>query len=854
MDSILSKGGGVMNHYWSKRNFFLCVLLFVLIAIAIGCGESTTQEGQEATETTKTSKALPKRDRLTLAYDGWSGTYLPMYVLKTVIEDKLGYKVEIADFKTIPGAFEAVASGRADIFTSAWFPNRDTTFDKYPNLVKLGCVYGGKAKDAFEGWMVSNDVARQHNISHVKDLKNRVVARALDTDGNGKGNLIGSPGTWTSSKRHPEIIADYGLSGLYEVDKVDSEQQLMKAIDQRFRQRKSALFYMCQPAAFPGDVSITDRAIWLKGTEAYLRQAFDRIISRGDLIVNHPEVARILSRCKIPGADIGRAMGQIAEKGTKPRFLAKLARDWIDGHGAQIDSWTAGIEKRSPAPPPGSLNIVYSPEKEDLFLKLATAFNLSRSKDLLPVHPIRLGMNDMLVDALDGKVAAISPDSSIWLAQLDRMWQQTKPGASSLVGQSIRYALSPIVIAMWESKAVKMGYPNKALGWQDLMKRVAKDPGFKWSHPSASTASGLLAITAEFYAGAGKQSSLTKKDLTKEFIIEYVKKIEATVERYGGEAEDRVVVRILAEGGHPLEAFVAQEQLVIFFNRNTTGEKLVAIYPDEGTFWMDHPLVLLDGPWVTEDQQRTFRAFAAFLGKPEQQKMVLREGYRPAQVAVSLQAKESLIKPEFKVDPSEPKTLLKVPSAGVVEKIRELWRLTKKPANIYLVVDVSGSMSGAPLKNAKSALLSFIDQVEGEHDRVALVTFSTGFREILPLGTLDDVSFRKIVRGLNAQGKTSLYDAVAFTYDRLRKQSDPRRINTMIVMTDGEDTSSSQTLETIRSKIAAAESSVLIFNVAYGKGADLDVLQRIARLGDGRAYSSDPETIGKLYELISKFF
>jgi hypothetical protein len=47
---------------------------------------------------------------------------------------------------------------------------------------------------------------------------------------------------------------------------------------------------------------------------------------------------------------------------------------------------------------------------------------------------------------------------------------------------------------------------------------------------------------------------------------------------------------------------------------------------------------------------------------------------------------------------------------------------------------------------------------------------------------------------------------------------------------------------------------VLIFNVAYGKGADLDVLQRIARLGDGRAYSSDPETIGKLYELISKFF
>ena len=93
---------------------------------------------------------------------------------------------------------------------------------------------------------------------------------------------------------------------------------------------------------------------------------------------------------------------------------------------------------------------------------------------------------------------------------------------------------------------------------------------------------------------------------------------------------DRIVIRMLAEGGHPLDAFVAQEQLVIYFNQNTPEDKLVPIYPAEGTFWMDHPLVLLDGPWVTEAQQRTFREFATFVGKPAQQRLVLREGYRPA--------------------------------------------------------------------------------------------------------------------------------------------------------------------------------------------------------------------------------
>ena len=47
---------------------------------------------------------------------------------------------------------------------------------------------------------------------------------------------------------------------------------------------------------------------------------------------------------------------------------------------------------------------------------------------------------------------------------------------------------------------------------------------------------------------------------------------------------------------------------------------------------------------------------------------------------------------------------------------------------------------------------------------------------------------------------------------------------------------------------------MLIFTVAYGEDADMDVLQRIARLGDGQVYESDPETIRELYKLLSDFF
>jgi Ca-activated chloride channel family protein len=510
--------------------------------------------------------------------------------------------------------------------------------------------------------------------------------------------------------------------------------------------------------------------------------------------------------------------------------------------------------KSTPKPlslPPGTLTIAYSPEKEDLFLKLALEFNLSRPKDIPPIHPIRRNMADMLGDAVDGKVDAISPDSSIWLAQLDRMWQKRNPEASKLVGSMTRFALSPIVIAIWENKAIELGYPSDDLGWQDIMKRASTDPEFKWSHPSATTASGLLATTAEFYAGAGKQSNLTKKDLASESTLAYVKNIESTVERYGGESEDRVVIRILAEGGYPLDAFIAQEQLVIYFNRNSQEEKLVAIYPEEGTFWMDHPLVLLDGHWVTEEQMRAFRTFAAFVGEPEQQSLVLREGYRPADVAVSLQAEGSLIRPEYKVDPTEPRTLLKVPPTGVLENIREFWRLTKKPANIYMVVDVSGSMEGKKLSSAKGALLSFIDQIKGDRDRVALIAFSDDVHEIKDLKLLNKESFGVMVQELKAEGGTKLYNAVAHAFNRLQQQAEPQQINVIVAMTDGQSEGDIAVLE---STLRKADFPVLIFTVAYGEDADLDVLQRIARLGDGQVYPSDPETIEELYELISKFF
>jgi hypothetical protein len=45
-----------------------------------------------------------------------------------------------------------------------------------------------------------------------------------------------------------------------------------------------------------------------------------------------------------------------------------------------------------------------------------------------------------------------------------------------------------------------------------------------------------------------------------------------------------------------------------------------------------------------------------------------------------------------------------------------------------------------------------------------------------------------------------------------------------------------------------------IFTIAFGRGADRDVMQRIAEITGGKQYDSDPETIGEIYAEIATFF
>ncbi|HYW88876.1 MAG TPA: VWA domain-containing protein [Chloroflexota bacterium] len=161
---------------------------------------------------------------------------------------------------------------------------------------------------------------------------------------------------------------------------------------------------------------------------------------------------------------------------------------------------------------------------------------------------------------------------------------------------------------------------------------------------------------------------------------------------------------------------------------------------------------------------------------------------------------------------------------------------SQEPIATALVIDTSGSMADEnKLDHAREAASAFIDSTGGK-DRVTIVAFSSQVSVIQDYAA-DRTALKAALGTLNAKGDTLLYDAVAQTARRQAAQAERRKA--LILLTDGEDTKSSASLD---SSIAAAVSAGSpIFAIGLGSDVNKEVLDRLASATGGQAiYLDDP--------------
>jgi Ca-activated chloride channel family protein len=166
-------------------------------------------------------------------------------------------------------------------------------------------------------------------------------------------------------------------------------------------------------------------------------------------------------------------------------------------------------------------------------------------------------------------------------------------------------------------------------------------------------------------------------------------------------------------------------------------------------------------------------------------------------------------------------------------------------------------MRGEKLAQAREALRIFLDQIKGDQERVGLIQFASEVNVVLPLEGLgrNRAALELAVDGLQAEGDTSLLDAVYVAQQQLKSLGDAERINAVVVMTDGMENNSRVSLRSLVRELSDDSGvPVVVFSIAYGRDADLQVLRFISESTGGQVREGDPETIRDLYKILSTYF
>ncbi|MEU8261703.1 extracellular solute-binding protein [Micromonospora sp. NPDC048999] len=545
------------------------------------------------------------------------------------------------------------------------------------------------------------------------------------------------------------------------------------------------------------------------------------------------------------------------------------------------------------------LEVSSSVEKDVLLGELAERYNKSDRRfggrcAAVTVHGLTSGA---ATDALAGDWAVKQPSlprpqvwmptSTLWTGQL-RLLDEAAGRPAQTSGPYPSVANSPLVIAMPQPKG-ELLQQQGPLGWGEILGLSGRTGwatfgrpewgrfAFGKVNPNLST-SGLAAIIATYYAAINRASDLTESDLANPRVTQFVRRIEANVSHYSDDVVD--LLKNLAEADlsgagtqapTDLSAIVTQEELVYQYNEGelspSRGEKpkvpLVAVYPKEGTFNLDHPYVVL--PSASQEQRDAAADFLAFLQEPPQQRSFSRLGFRDHE----RNASAPLVAAVGGRGAAPDLTYFDPPEPTVVKAILNGWDMLRKKANILVAVDTSGSMNAkigdrSRFQVATTAAAKGFGLLNSE-DQVALWSFSSEtplrpdspYSEEVRLSAFDQKALTKKINNLHVEGATALYATIRAAHRHMLDHYDQSRINAVVVLTDGKNeyNKDNKLTRLLQDVALDPERPVKIFCIAFDEQSDFATLDRIAKASAGKAFDArDPAKIDDAFvKLVSSF-
>jgi Ca-activated chloride channel family protein len=576
------------------------------------------------------------------------------------------------------------------------------------------------------------------------------------------------------------------------------------------------------------------------------------------------------------------------------------------GDGGSTD---AGGDTAPPSAPPGctTVTVVASSEKAALLRTLADRYNATSPTVagacvwMSVATKASGGAATALARGWDERVDGPRPDvwspaSSSWAVLVEQgATQQDRP--SPIPAERPSLVQTPLVIAMPQPMAEALGWPDASIGWSDLAALArAKDGWASKGHPEWGrfklgktnpyySTSGLNATIAAYFAATGVSSDLTSAQVADPETRTFISQLESSVVHYGDTTltflDNMSREAAAGQGLTYVSAVTVEEKSVLDYNLgNPTGDPatlgqqpepsvpLAAIYPADGTLLSDNPWIVLDAAWVDQAKRTAAADFLAWLHQPDQQRVFTEAGFRTfeGQPGAPITEANGML-------PEGPVTILDPPAPAVLAEVQKSWDELRKRAHVLLVMDVSGSMGAlvesagvSKLALAQQAAIGAIDGFAAD-DEVGLWAFSTDrgpsgepWVQLQPVAPAAESvpRMKSAIAAMVADGGTALYATLRQAQASVLSDLDPKRINAIILLSDGKneyppDEDLVSLLDQLQGE--SVDTSVRVFTIGYGEGADPASLTAIAEASRGTYYeANDPTSIEKvLTSVLSNF-
>lgn len=455
------------------------------------------------------------------------------------------------------------------------------------------------------------------------------------------------------------------------------------------------------------------------------------------------------------------------------------------------------------------------------------------------------------------------PDSTLWM-----LVASSRPDTGPMIpGTATSIASSPVVLAVRRPLAEALGWPERDLGWTDVIGAFSQPETWsrlghpEWSglrfgmtDPTLST-SGLAATLALLDTDA--DGELSDAELTAAVAFtQLLGSMAQDTTVYLNDQREAAAVEDPADGP-AVAAFPVLERDIAAFNGTTPTMDLVPIYAEQATIVADFPFVILGAPWVDETRYAAAELFRDFILGPEGQEAMAAEGFRrpdhtpadPERLPTGRGFRHTFAEPRRQPGPS------------AISQLIADWTALQRQSNIIVLLDTSGSMvEGVPgtsrtrmqlLQETATTGFGLLnpDSKIGLWQFATNLTPTTDYRELVPYGPLSGTvggvprgqALVEAVQGLRAGGDTGLYDTVYAAFQEIQRHWEPNDTNAVLLITDGrnDDPGGGLSLEELLTRLRAEmrpERPTPVICIAVGPDADAEALRQISAATGGRTF------------------